>query len=56
MTEEQKTTLNAVIRTLDTVTVSGAQNMDKMLGCMQVLKTMTEEPAQAEGAGRTQRE
>ena len=37
MTEEQKATLKAVIRTLDTVTVSGAENMDRLLGCMRAL-------------------
>lgn len=37
MTENQKETLQAVIRTLDTIPVCGAQNMDKMLGCIRVL-------------------
>lgn len=46
MTDKQKETILAVLRTLDTIPVSGAQNMDRMLGCIQVLRSLTAEAAE----------
>ena len=43
MNEEQKATLRAVLRTLDTVPVCGMENLDRLLGCMQVLRALAEE-------------
>lgn len=54
MTEEQKATLEAVLRTLDRITVCGMENLDKMLGCMQALHSLAQsQPAQAGGADHT---
>lgn len=33
-------TIRAVIRTLNTITVSGADNMNKILGCIQALQEL----------------
>lgn len=50
--EKIRETLIAVIRTLDTLTVRGRENMDRLLGCMnaidQVIASLNEEPAAEE--------
>ena len=51
MNEEQKATLNAVLRTLDTIPVRGMENLDKLLGCMQVLSSLTAETSSREKEG-----
>ena len=38
-----KQTLIAVIRTLNAVTVSGADNMNRLLGCIQALESLLKE-------------
>lgn len=47
MTEKQKEILGAVIRTLDSIPVSGAQNLDKLLGCIRALLGLLNDPAPA---------
>ena len=44
--------LNAVINTLEKVSVSGSGNWDRMLGCVQVLKQVCEE-LKKDGSGKT---
>ncbi len=49
MTETQAETLRSVIRTLDTIPVSGAQNLDRMLGCIRVLLDMLDSTVKTAG-------
>lgn len=44
--------LNAVIHTLEKVSVSGTENWDRMLGCVQVLRQVCEE-LKKDGSGKT---
>lgn len=44
--------LNAVIATLEKVSVSGSENWDRMLGCVQVLRQVCEE-LKRDGSGKT---
>ena len=44
--------LNAVINTLEQVSVSGSENWNKMLGCVNVLKQVCEE-LKKDGSGKT---
>ena len=49
MKQETKATLEAVIHTLDCVTVSGEKNLDMMLGCIRVLRKLLTEGAEDNG-------
>lgn len=40
--------ITRVINTLDQITVSGAANMDKLLGCILALRKLVETPANAQ--------
>ena len=42
MTDKEKTTIQAVIRTLDSLTLTGRENMGKVLGCINALEDMLE--------------
>ena len=44
--------LNSVIYTLEKVSVSGTENWDRMLGCVQVLRQVCEE-LKRDGSGKT---
>ena len=44
--------LDAVIATLEKVSVSGSENWDRMLGCVQVLRQVCEE-LKRDGSGKT---
>ena len=49
-----KDTLTVVIHTLNQITVCGAGNLDKLLGCIQVLERMKNElAAKAESEAKT---
>ena len=57
MKEKDKAMLQAVVRTLDSLTVSGSGNMSKLLGCLGALEELlaaeTEERKEAERGGQT---
>ncbi len=57
MTERDRATLRAVVRTLDSLTVSGSGNMSKLLGCLGALEELlaaeTEERKETERGGQT---
>ena len=38
----------AVLNTLNTISVSGEQNLDKLLGCIQTLKAVLSEPQEVD--------
>ena len=42
MNDKEKTTVQAVIRTLDSLTVTGRDNMSKLLGCIGALEELLE--------------
>jgi hypothetical protein len=46
--EELANKIQAVINTLDSVTVNGFDNMDRMVGCMKVLADVREQLKAAE--------
>lgn len=48
MTDNEKATIQAVIRTLDSLTLTGRDNMSKVLGCMNALEDMLEARAKEE--------
>lgn len=41
---ENQNIIPAVIKTLGTISVSGKENMSKLLGCIQALETTLEQP------------
>ncbi len=43
MTERQASLLRAVVRTLDSLTATGAENMRKILGCSDAIETILRE-------------
>jgi hypothetical protein len=47
MNESAKKTIQAVLRTLDAVTVSGRQNMDMLLGCILTLEKLANDSEEA---------
>lgn len=44
----ETTLIHRVINTLNQITVSGAENMDKLLGCILALRKLVETPANAQ--------
>ena len=50
MSDDQKTTLRNIIFTLNTISVSGSDNMDKLLGCIQVLNRMLTDESEKGGS------
>ena len=44
----ETTTIIRVINTLNQISVSGADNLDKLLGCILALRRMVEKPANAQ--------
>lgn len=50
MSENNTAALRAVIRTLDSLTVRGRDNMSKLLGCIGALEELLEKGAEAEEA------
>ncbi len=42
MTENERATVQAVIHTLDSLTVTGRENMSKLLGCIGALEELLE--------------
>lgn len=48
MTEREKSLLRAVLRTLEGLTVTGTENMSKVLGCVNALEELIE-GAEADG-------
>lgn len=49
MNAENKKTILAVVETLDKVSVSGANNLDMLLGCILTLQKLTEETEENNG-------
>lgn len=47
MNESAKKTIEAVLRTLDAVTVSGRKNMDMLLGCILTLEKLVNDSEEA---------
>lgn len=52
MTGAQKELINSVIVTLDSLTVTGAGNMGKVLGCIEALGRVLKEAEEAEHGGQ----
>ncbi len=51
MTDNEKATIQAVIRTLDSIPVQGLESMNKLLGCAKALQAMlssADQPKEAE--------
>lgn len=51
MTDKEKSTIQAVIRTLDSIPVQGLESMNKLLGCAKALQALlsgAEQPKEAE--------
>lgn len=42
MTDKEKTTIQAVIHTLGSLTLTGRENMSKVLGCISALEELLE--------------
>ena len=50
MTEDDKRLIRNVVFTLNTVSVAGSENLDKLLGCIQVLNGLLKDsPKENEG-------
>ena len=48
---ENQNIIPAVIKTLETISVSGKENMSKLLGCIQALESLLAEPEKEEQHG-----
>ena len=50
MTQNEKAVIQAVVRTLDSLTVTGRDNMSRLLGCIGALEELPEADTEAKEA------